>query len=291
MSNTMEHGAANDTPGEMTGKRVLVTGAGTGIGHGIALEFGRAGADVVLHYSASAEAEAGAQTIRNWGRRATTVHGDFRNIDGVRHTAKAAEEFLGGVDILINNAGITANAPFEEVTPEHFDTLIHVNLRAQFFLTQFLLPQLQRNGKGIVVNLTSIHAYTGLTEHAVYAATKAAIVSYTRVAALELIQKGVRMNAIAPGWILVENHAVTLGQDFDFDTAGRGIPSGFIGSPDDVAKLALFLASNASRYIVGQTIICDGGQTLVMPLTGDFRGRRTEKWGSRYLGSEASRTG
>jgi NAD(P)-dependent dehydrogenase (short-subunit alcohol dehydrogenase family) len=291
MSNMTEHSAANTIPGEMTGKRVLVTGAGTGIGHGIALEFGRAGADVVLHYSASSGAEAAAQTIREWGRRATAVQGDFRTMEGVRHTARAAEEFLGGIDILINNAGITANAPFEEVTPEHFDTLIHVNLRAQFFLTQSLLPQLQRNGKGIVVNLTSIHAYTGLTEHAVYAATKAAIVSYTRVAALELIQKGVRMNAIAPGWIFVENHAVTLGHDFDFEAAGRGIPAGFIGTPEDVAKLALFLASDASRYIVGQTIICDGGQTLVMPLTGDYRGRRNEKWGDRYLSSETSRTG
>jgi NAD(P)-dependent dehydrogenase (short-subunit alcohol dehydrogenase family) len=175
------------------------------------------------------------------------------------------------------------------VTPEDFDTLFQVNLRAQFFLTQALLPEMRRRGKGIVVNLTSIHAYTGLTEHAVYAATKAAIVSYTRVAALELIQKGIRMNAIAPGWIFVENHVSTLGAQFDFEAAGRGIPAGFIGTPGDVANLTLFLASDASRYIVGQTIICDGGQTSVMPLTGDFRGRRKEKWGSRYLNRAPSR--
>jgi NAD(P)-dependent dehydrogenase (short-subunit alcohol dehydrogenase family) len=217
------------------------------------------------------------------------VHGDFRTIEGVQQTAKAAHEFLGGVDILINNAGITANAPFDEVTPEDFDTMFHVNLRAQFFLTQALLPEMARSGKGIVVNLTSVHAYSGLTEHAVYAATKAAIVAYTRVAALELIQKGIRMNAIAPGWIFVENHATTLGESFDVEAAGRGIPAGFIGTPNDVANLALFLASDASRYIVGQTIICDGGQTSVMPLTGDFRGRRNEKWGSRYLNSAGSR--
>ncbi len=268
---------------EMKGKNVLVTGAGTGIGRGIALEFGRSGANVALHYSSSSQAESTAQAIRDMGRRATAVHGDFRNLEGVRQTAKAAQEFLGGVDILINNAGITANAPFGEVTPEDFDTLFQVNLKAQFFLTQTLMPEMERRGRGIVVNLTSIHAYTGLTEHAVYAATKAAIVSYTRVAALELIQKGIRMNAIAPGWIFVENHALTLGEAFDPEAAGRGIPAGFIGIPSDVANLALFLASDASRYIVGQTIVCDGGQTSVMPLTGDFRGRRTEKWGSRYL--------
>jgi 3-oxoacyl-[acyl-carrier protein] reductase len=289
MFGTAAHNGTSGTTEEMKGKRVLVTGAGTGIGLGIALEFGRAGASVVLHYSASSGAETAAQSIRQWGQRAMAVHGDFRTIEGVQQTAKAAQEFLGGVDILINNAGITANAPFDEVTPEDFDTMFHVNLRAQFFLTQALLPEMARSGKGIVVNLTSVHAYSGLTEHAVYAATKAAIVAYTRVAALELIQKGIRMNAIAPGWIFVENHATTLGESFDVEAAGRGIPAGFIGTPNDVANLALFLASDASRYIVGQTIICDGGQTSVMPLTGDFRGRRNEKWGSRYLNSAGSR--
>jgi len=185
--------------------------------------------------------------------------------------------------VLVNNAGITANIPFDEITPEIFDRLFQVNVRAQFFLTQAVLPAMVDTGKGIVINLTSIHAYSALTEHAIYAATKAAIVSYTRVAALELIQKGIRMNAIAPGWIFVENHRTTLGDDFDIEAAGRNIPTGFIGTPEDVGSLAIYLASDESRYIVGQTIVCDGGQTLVMPLTGDFRGRRSEQWGKRYL--------
>lgn len=274
----------NREPAIMKGKKVLVTGAGTGIGRGVALEFARAGADVILHYSASAEgAESAVQMITSWGRRAKAVGGDFRKIDAVKETARLALEFLGGIDVLVNNAGITANAPFEEVTPDVFDTLIQVNLRAQFFLTQSVLPVMAEQGKGVVINLTSIHAYTALTEHAVYAATKAAITAYTRVAALELIQKGIRMNAIAPGWILVENHRTTLGEGFDFEAAGRSIPAGFIGTPDDIASLAIYLASEESRYIVGQTIICDGGQTLIMPQTGDFRGRRSEKWGRRYL--------
>jgi 3-oxoacyl-[acyl-carrier protein] reductase len=274
----------NREPAIMKGKKVLVTGAGTGIGRGVALEFARAGADVILHYSASAEgAESAVQMITSWGRRAKAVGGDFCKIDAVKETARLALEFLGGIDVLVNNAGITANAPFEEVTPDVFDTLIQVNLRAQFFLTQSVVPVMAEQGKGVVINLTSIHAYTALTEHAVYAATKAAITAYTRVAALELIQKGIRMNAIAPGWILVENHRTTLGEGFDFEAAGRGIPAGFIGTPDDIASLAIYLASEESRYIVGQTIICDGGQTLIMPQTGDFRGRRSEKWGRRYL--------
>jgi len=267
----------------MRGKRVLVSGAGTGIGRGIALAFAREGADVVLHYSASSEgAESAVRMIRSLERRALAIGGDFRKIEAVKETARAAHDFLGGIDVLVNNAGISTNDPFEEITPEIFDTLFQVNVRAQFFLTQALLPAMVGQGKGVVINLASIHAYTALTEHAVYAATKAAIVSYTRVAALELIQKGIRMNAIAPGWIFVENHRTTLGDEFDVEAAGRGIPTGFIGTADDVASLAIYLASDESRYIVGQTIVCDGGQTLVMPLTGDFRGRRREKWGARY---------
>jgi NAD(P)-dependent dehydrogenase (short-subunit alcohol dehydrogenase family) len=270
----------------MEGKRVLVTGAGTGIGRGIALEFGRSGADVVLHYSASSEgANSAIQEITGMGRRALAIGGDFRRIEAVREVGQAACDFLGGIDVLVNNAGITANFPLEEVTPEVFDTLFQVNVRAQFFLTQAVMPVMVRQGKGAVVNLTSVHAYAGMTEHTVYAATKAAIVSFTRVAALELIQKGIRMNAIAPGWIFVENHRTTLGEDFDVEAAGRAIPAGFIGGPEDVANLAIYLASDASRYIVGQTIVCDGGQISVMPLTGDFRTRRSEKWGRGYLES------
>jgi 3-oxoacyl-[acyl-carrier protein] reductase len=283
--NGLEPGMSNSEEfAKMGGKRVLVTGAGTGIGRGVALAFAQAGADVVLHYSASAEgAESAVQEIRSLGRKARAVGGDFTQIEAVRETARFALDFLGGLDVLVNNAGITANVPFDEITPEIFDRLFQVNVRAQIFLTQAVLPAMVDAGNGIVINLTSIHAYSALTEHAVYAATKAAIVSYTRVAALELIQKGIRMNAIAPGWIFVENHRTTLGDDFDLEAAGRGIPTGFIGTPSDVGSLAIYLASDESRYIVGQTIVCDGGQTLVMPLTGDFRGRRSEQWGKRYL--------
>lgn len=271
-------------PGDLRGKKVLVTGAGTGVGRGVALEFARAGADVALHYSSSsAGADSAVRLITEMGRRAKALRGDFRKIEAVRKTGRAAIEFLGGLDVLANNAGITANAPFDEITPEMFDTLFQVNVRAQMFLTQAVLPALTAHKKGAVVNITSIHAYAAMTEHAVYAATKAAIVAYTRVAALELIQKGVRMNAIAPGWIFVENHRAELGDDFDTEAAGREIPVGFIGAPKDVASLALYLASEESRYIIGQTILCDGGQSLIMPLTGDFRRRRSEKWGRRYL--------
>ena len=268
----------------MEGKRVLVTGAGTGIGRGVALEFAKEGAAVVLHYSHSdAGADSAVQEILRAGGKAKAFKADFNQVEPVRQLAKDAIDFLGGLDVLVNNAGITMTMPFEEVTPEQFDLLYHVNIRAMFFLTQAVVPTMEKQGKGIVINITSIHAFLGMTEHSVYAGTKGAIMAYTRELSLELIKKGIRVNAIAPGWIFNENHRKVLGDAFDTEAAGREIPVGFIGAPTDIAKLALFMASDESRYLIGQTVLIDGGQGSIMPLTGDWREKRTAKFGVGYV--------
>jgi glucose 1-dehydrogenase len=272
-----------ESPKRMAGKRVIVTGAGTGIGRGIALEFAKEGAEVVLHYSHSADgANSAVAAIRSEGGRATALQADFSDLDKVKNCVEQAIDFLGGVDVLVNNAGITMNKPFFEVTPDQFDTLYHVNVRGMFFATQSATKSMAEQGKGVVINLTSVHAYAGMTEHTIYAGTKAAIVGFTRVLALELAPKGIRVNAIAPGWILVENHLKVL-TDFNPATAGKDIPAGFVGQPEDIGQIALFLASDEARYIVGQTLIVDGGQLSIMPLTGDFRERRKEQWGQGYV--------
>ncbi len=249
-----------------SGRRVLVTGAGTGIGRGVGLEFAQAGADVVFHYSRSAAgAEAAIEQVQQAGGRATAIQADLQQVEEARRLADESVEFLGGLDVLINNAGITSTESFETVSPETYDEIFNVNLRAMYFLTQQLLPALQEDS-GSVVNISSIHAYAAMPEHALYAATKGAIVAFTRTLALELIRKHVRVNGIAPGWILVEKHQDAMPPDFDMPEAERTIPTGFIGEPRDVARLAIFLASEESRYLVGQTILLDGGQSLVMPL-------------------------
>ncbi|MBM3264284.1 MAG: 3-oxoacyl-ACP reductase FabG [candidate division Zixibacteria bacterium] len=269
--------------GRLQGKRAVVTGAGTGIGRGIALEFAREGAQVVLHYAHSATgAESAVEEIRRIGGRAVALHADLQDIDAIGRLADEAQTFLGGVDLLVNNAGITMNKPFFETTPEQFDTLYGVNIRGMFFLTQHLARGMVERRSGAVVNLSSVHASTGMTEHTVYAGTKAAIVAFTRVLALELSPAGVRVNAIAPGWVLVENHIKVLG-DFDQQTAGKTIPAGFIGAASDIGRVAVFLASEESRYLIGQTLIVDGGQTAIMPLSGDFKEKRKEQWGQGYV--------
>jgi NAD(P)-dependent dehydrogenase (short-subunit alcohol dehydrogenase family) len=274
------------TAGKLAGKRALVTGSGTGIGREIALEFARQGADVVLHY---AHAEAGAGTavaeIRALGRRATVFQADFDRVDEVQRLAQQAIEFLGGVDCLVNNAGITFNQPFQNVTPEQFDRMFHVNVRAQYFLLQAVAADMLQHGGGSVCNLTSVHGLQGAPEHSVYAGTKGAIIAYTRALAVELAHKGIRVNAIAPGCVPVENYRKAM-PDFD---AGRAeqwidlIPLGRAGTPLDIAQLAVFLCSDEAQFIIGQTIVADGGTVALMSLISDFRNTSTARFGTGYL--------
>jgi len=270
--------------GAMNGKRVLVTGAGTGVGTGVATEFAKEGASVALHYSRSAEgAKQAVAEIRGAGGTAELFQADFSETEQVRRLGREAVGFLGGLDVLINNAGITTNVPFEDVTEEQYDLLYNVNIKAQFFLTQTVLPELASSPGAAVINMSSVHAVAGMTEHTIYAGTKGAIVAFTRVLSLELIQKGIRVNAIAPGWVEVPNHHKVMGEDFDWESAQQSVPVGFIGQPSDIGRLAIFLASDESRYMVGQTIIADGGQCAVMPNTGDFRERRSYRFGKGYV--------
>ena len=268
---------------EMKGKRVLVTGAGTGIGKGVGLAFARSGADVVFHYCHASEgAEAAAAEAKQSGVRAEAMGADFNDVDAVRDLAAQAEEMLGGIDVLVNNAGITTNLPFHDVTVEQFDTLYNVNIRAMYFLTQAVTRGMADRGRGVVINLTSVHANHALTEHSIYAGTKGAIVSFTRTLSVEMALKGIRVNAIAPGWILVENHLKVI-SNFDESKAAYDIPAGFIGRPHDVAELALFLASDCARYIVGQTFTIDGGQMCIMANAGDFHHPGTDRFGQGYV--------
>jgi NAD(P)-dependent dehydrogenase (short-subunit alcohol dehydrogenase family) len=270
----------------MQDKRVLVTGAGTGIGQGIALAFARQGAAVAVHYSHSAAgAEAVVSEITAWGGKAAAFPADFGEVAPLQRMAAAAAAFLGGLDVLVNNAGVTMNRPFGAVTVEQFDQLYHVNVRAPFFLTQALLPELEKS-RGAVINISSIHAFEGYVEHSVYAGTRGAIVSFTRQLAIELAPRGVRVNAIAPGAVPVPNHfKSTPGVDVDqaIQDTGKSIPCGFAGTPDDIANVALFLASDAARYIVAQTLIVDGGTTSWMPFSEQFKQPMTAQFGQGYV--------
>lgn len=253
-------------PGKLEGKQVLVTGAGTGIGREVALEFARQGADVVLHY---AHSDAGAQSavaeIRAAGRRADLLRADLGQVAECIRLVDFAAEFLGGLDVLVNNAGITEVWDFLEVTPAQFDQLYHVNIRGQFFCAQQAARHMMAGGGGAIVNLTSVHAFAGMPGHSVYAGTKGAILAWTRELGIELAQHKVRVNAVAPGWIEVPSHYAKY-SDYDPAAGGRQIPLGRVGTPLDVARVCTFLAGEDAGFIVGQTVLVDGGTVALMSL-------------------------
>jgi NAD(P)-dependent dehydrogenase (short-subunit alcohol dehydrogenase family) len=276
-----------NTNRRLSGKKALVTGSGTGIGREIAWEFARQGADVVLHYAhAVAGAESAVAEIHAIGRQAAVFKADFDSIEEVLNLAGQALGFLGRVDCLVNNAGITFNKPFRKVTLEQFDRLYHVNVRAQFFLTQKLAESMEKNGGGAVCNITSIHGVSGAPEHSIYAGSKGAIIAYTRSLAVELAHKGIRVNAIAPGCIPVEGHSKVLdGYDHEAvkEWAKNAIPLGRAGQCVEIARLAAFLCSNEAEFVIGQTIVADGGTTSLMSLISDFRNESSARFGVGYL--------
>lgn len=247
---------------KLQGKRALVTGSGTGLGREIALEFAREGADVVLHYSKSAKgARSAVEEIQAMGRRATAFPADLSEVPACFDLVDKAVEFLGGIDILMNNAGITVSHSFLEVTPEDFDLLYSVNVRGEFFCAQRAAKyMLEQENKGVIINMTSIHGCSGFAYHSVYDGTKGAIWAWTRELAVELAPLGIRVNGIAPGWIVVESHYRQI-RNFDPDAVAKQmmVPRQRLGTPVEVAKACVYLASEDSDYMVGHVMIIDGG--------------------------------
>lgn len=250
---------------KLSGKRALVTGAGTGVGRGIALELAKAGAAVALHYASSKTgAESAVAEIRAGGGVAECFQADLQEISECLRLVDNAAAFLGGLDILVNNAGITEVVRFMDVTPEHFDRLYNVNIRAQVFCAQQAVRHMLTAGKGgAIINISSVHGYSGAPGHAVYAGTKGAILAFTRELGIELGPKGIRVNGVAPGWIEVENHWLRY-PGYDPIAGGKRIAAQRVGQPEDIGRACVFLASDDASFVVGQTLLVDGGMIDLM---------------------------
>jgi 3-oxoacyl-[acyl-carrier protein] reductase len=245
----------------LSGKTALVTGASRGIGRASALALAAAGAQVLVHYGRGAnEAEAVAAEIRKAGGRADIIAADLAIADGAHKLAQQARAIVGDrLDILVANAGVSKAATIEETTIEDFDKLFAVNVRAPFFLVQQLLPIMSSGSSIVLVSSLAAHASVGMLP--AYAATKGAIDTLVKHFAFALGERGIRVNAVAPG--VVETNM----SNFTKTEAGRDFALGMqalkrLAQPDDIGDVVTFLASDEARWITGDTVHADGGSKL-----------------------------
>ena len=250
--------------GRLSGTRVLVTGSSKGIGRGIALRLAQDGADVVVNYNSDpGGAEAAVAEIRALGRHAVALKGDVGTVDGVRTLIADSIKALGGLDVLVNNAGIERHAAFWDVSEADFDAVLNVNLKGVFFATQAFVQHCRAAGQpGRVVNISSVHEDLAFPNFAAYCAAKGGLRMLTRTLAVELGPLGITINNIAPGAIETPINATLLNDRVKLASLEGQIPLGRLGKPEDVSGLAAFLASADAAYVTGSTYFVDGGLTV-----------------------------
>src|SRR6266567_2115495 len=244
----------------LTGKVAVVTGASKGIGAGIAKQLAAEGAAVVVNYASSKEgADQVVNEITALGGKAIAVQGDVAKTEDIEHLFAEANKVFGRLDILINNAGIYRFAPLEEVTEDEFHREFNTNVLGLLLATKEAMKHFG-NGGGSVINISSVASKSPTPTAVVYSATKGAVDTITRVLAKELGPKNIRVNAINPGGVETEGvHSMGIsGSEFEKQMVAR-TPLGRLGQPDDIASVAVFLASAASGWMTGETIAVGGG--------------------------------
>ncbi|OBY80543.1 3-oxoacyl-ACP reductase [Paenibacillus sp. KS1] len=242
-------------------KTVVVTGASKGIGKGIARTFAAKGAKVAVVARSLTKAEENATEIRENGGVAHAFEGNVADLESMKSVASETASTFGGIDVLCANAGIFPNATIEEMTGEHWDQVMNTNARGTLFSLQACLPFLKKAEYGRIIVTSSITGpATGYVGWSHYGASKAAQLGFMRSAALELARYNITINAVMPGNIMTEG-LEGLGDHY-LNTMTASVPLKRLGSVEDIAYAALFLASREAGYITGQTIIVDGGQLL-----------------------------
>ncbi|WP_434404030.1 2-dehydro-3-deoxy-D-gluconate 5-dehydrogenase KduD [Sphingobium sp. DN12] len=242
---------------DLGGKVAIVTGANTGIGQAIALSLAAAGADIAA--VGRTPAEETVEKVRALGRKAEIVSADLSSIEPVQRVVDETIAKLGGLDILINNAGIIRRADSVDFTEEDWDAVIDTNLKSTFFLAQAAGRHMLAQGSGKIVNIASLLSFQGGIRVPSYTASKSGVAGLTKLLANEWAAKGVNVNAIAPGYIATNNTAALQADETRNRQIQERIPAGRWGDPSDIGGAAVFLASPAANYIHGHVLAVDGG--------------------------------
>ncbi|MEE9277980.1 MAG: 3-oxoacyl-ACP reductase family protein [Dehalococcoidia bacterium] len=254
------------------GRTAIVTGASRGIGRGIALVFGGAGANVVVAARSADQIEGVKNEIESAGGRAIAVKTDVAQYDDLRRLVEETKSAFGGIDILVNNAAASRwslAGDAHEMSAEDFDVTMNVNMRAPFLLTQLVGREMIARGRGgAIVNITSIGGWMGIPHLGVYSASKAALMRWSESTAAEWGQYGIRINCVGPGFTKTDETRKVWDDPDALAHLKATTPLGRPGEPEDIAYATLFLASRAADFITGQTLYVEGGWAPVRPSTG-----------------------
>jgi glucose 1-dehydrogenase len=247
--------------GLLDNKVALITGAGSGIGQGIAKRFAEEGARIVIDFIGPSQgADDTLNMVRQAGSFGVTVEADVTKSADIKKLVDIAYDKMGGLDILVNNAGIEKKASFTDVTEEDYDKVLAVNLKGPFFLTQYFARKLVASGKaGRVINISSVHEDMAFPDFSTYCISKGGLRMFMRNLAVELGPKNITINNIAPGAIQTPINKKLLADKVEMQALLKNIPLSRLGMPEDVADLAVFLASDKAGYVTGSTYVIDGG--------------------------------
>ena len=245
----------------LEGKVAIVTGAGRGIGRALALALAEAGADVGLAARSAEEIEAVADEVEALGRRALAVPTDVTQEADVDRLVEGVVDRLGGLHVLVNNSGVIHSSPLVETDLEHWERVVATNLRGTFLCTRAAGRRFLEQGEGKVVNVASNFAFVGVPRFASYCASKAAVLGLTRAVAIEWASRNVQVNAVAPGYVETDMNAAARSDEKMRDRISAQIPARRMAKAEELGPLVVYLASAASDFMTGETIVFDGGQT------------------------------
>ena len=245
----------------LEGRVAIVTGASRGLGRAMAVALAEAGADVALAARAKPELEETAQQVERHGRRALVVPTDVTVYAEVEALVQRTVADLGGLHVVVNNSGIAEVGLVAEMDPERFVRTVHVNLIGVFNGCRAAAAHLIAQGAGKVVNMASVLATAGLPGYAAYAASKGGVIALTKCLAVEWARHGIQVNAIAPGWFVTDMNAAAFADPRTRDRLLRDVPMRRTGVLAEIGPLAVYLASDASSYMTGQTLFLDGGHS------------------------------